>query len=414
MLRAGGVPRVASPAPASPAARASASPTGAGPPPRTASRVPGESNQTLYASEQGLPWSIFGDPYLSVTWYIDISSANFSTELSSSAGGLSTDVINAQGMAPGEYNYSFPNVGPDHVPYPSSGTFNLSGSATAPCCVNVGAVFSPLYTVTFVQSGLPNGTRWSVTFNGTPEGAQGSSSAQFVAVNGSYAYSAATSAPYTAPSGTVVVQGRQVRVTVQFQAETFYPLRFTETGLSGPGINWSVAVAGTTHFSENSTISLSVLNGTYHYQVNAIPGRQATPPNGTVTVAGSGQSVAVSFARLYDVSINITGLPRNSVWYLNFSDGRQWSSVSPVWGIQLVNGTYSYTLATLASGYSAPPGNLTIAGAPISVVFSFSQGSTSSSSSLLSPLVLSALAGTALAVVAVVAVVLLRRRTRRP
>jgi hypothetical protein len=77
----------------------------------------------------------------------------------------------------------------------------------------------PVFPITFASSGLPTGTNWSVTLNGTL-GYGTSGAASFVEPNGSFAYSVHSPNGYTvAPSsGVITVNGRPLTVALTFTA----------------------------------------------------------------------------------------------------------------------------------------------------------------------------------------------------
>ncbi len=77
------------------------------------------------------------------------------------------------------------------------------------------------YNVTFVETGLPGGTTWGITFNGT---AKQTSSASLVLseLNGSYPFVVASVAGYTAnvSTGTVTVSGAAVEVQITYSSSS--------------------------------------------------------------------------------------------------------------------------------------------------------------------------------------------------
>jgi hypothetical protein len=368
-----------------------------------------ESNQTLYVTESGLPWSVFGVPYLAVTWYVILNGMEYSSNLS----GQSVDSIQIQGLDVGEYNYTIPNVAPNHVPYPSSGTFNMT-AAESPCCVEIGALFSPLYTMTFNETGLPAGMIWGLTFNGTTGGSNGSS-VQFAAPNGTYSYAPRQLPSYAATpaAGTVTIDGHQTRASIRYTPISFYQLSFTETGFDPTATSWSVFVGGNQHSSFNNTISISEPSGTYHYNVSEPSNRESTPVSGNVTINGTGQTTPITFITTYYVNLNETGLPDDALWFFNLSDGKTWASPYNFIVFSLANGSYPYTVATLAPGYSAPSGTLTINGEASTEVIAFSNGANASGSSNLTTVVIPAIVVAAV-LIAVGSFVVVRRRRRTP
>ncbi|MGP8075829.1 MAG: YncE family protein [Thermoplasmata archaeon] len=177
---------------------------------------------------------------------------------------------------------------------PRSGSVSIHGF---PVVVNV--IFSlVVYPVTFEESGLPSGTLWSVTLNGTP-GASMTSSIAFSAGNGTYPYVVAHVAGYSAgPSlGNVSVNGASAQVAITFTAVGIptYTVTFTESGLPS-GSSWSVTLNGTPESSVGSSLTYTEPNGSYPYMVGTVTGYNVTPSSGSVTVNGGSQGVSLTFS----------------------------------------------------------------------------------------------------------------------
>ncbi|EQD42069.1 hypothetical protein B1A_15961 [mine drainage metagenome] len=99
--------------------------------------------------------------------------------------------------------------------YASGGSFNLVGNP-----MNESISFTQFtYTVTFKESNLLKGTKWSVIFNGKEQNST-SSVILFAATNGTYSYSILSVNGYTVstPTGTTKVNGSNVVVTIPFSA----------------------------------------------------------------------------------------------------------------------------------------------------------------------------------------------------
>jgi hypothetical protein len=74
------------------------------------------------------------------------------------------------------------------------------------------------YAVTFTETGLPSGTSWSVTLNGTPQDSTGASMV-FYEPNGAYLFTVGSIPGYTVnPEGNVTVHGAPVSVPIMFVA----------------------------------------------------------------------------------------------------------------------------------------------------------------------------------------------------
>ena len=152
------------------------------------------------------------------------------------------------------------------------------------------------HKLTFHEKGLPKGTAWSVTLNGTSPltdlfNATVTSTAStivFSVAPGSYNYTVVPVAGFTPTpaSGSVSVGPHGgVSVRVAFAPVT-YAVTFEETGLAG-GSSWKVTVGHQTISSTSSSITFQLANGTYTYKVRGPHGTTPTPSTGTLVVVGS-------------------------------------------------------------------------------------------------------------------------------
>lgn len=339
-----------------------------------------------------------------------------------------------------------------YVATPGSGNVTVNGTN-----VTVEIAFAPLTyrTVTFDETGLPNGTFWSVQLSGPGYGGWGwgwgarpswggwtywagstNSTVDFAVPTGDYNFTIGNltldGAEYVAsPSnGTVVQNGTDVVVPVAFSRVALFTLTFEETGLPN-GTLWSVTIGNASTgllfgAGWGSAISFLVPNGSYGFSVNgpgnyppvAVPpgpfcpngsggGSSAggallpTPPNGTVTVDGANVSVEIAFApaTLYTVTFTESGLPNGTFWQV-FGPGAPWGhsggwtapGATGAWGgswnvtgpgpfstsiqFSLPNGTYHFAIANASvngTTYVPSPSsvNVTVAGANVSVSVQF-------------------------------------------
>jgi YVTN family beta-propeller protein len=154
------------------------------------------------------------------------------------------------------------------------------------------------YSVTFTETGLPAGSNWSVTLNGTTQSTT-TSGTTFTESNGTYTWTtlALIAYPPIPSNGTVTVNGADVTQTITFYE--VFPLKFTEPGLP-TGANWSVTLSRSspgiiltepftdltlTRWSDGaSDVTFAVSNGTYSY-TSAAAGY--TGNASTVTVNGA-------------------------------------------------------------------------------------------------------------------------------
>jgi YVTN family beta-propeller protein len=164
------------------------------------------------------------------------------------------------------------------------------------------------YTITFSESGLPSGTSWSTTFNGTTNSST-TGLITFTSINGSYSYNISSIAGYTISplSGSVNVEGKNVTVNITFThvkvTVSKYTITFSESGLPS-GTSWSVTLNGTKESSTTDTISFSEPNGSYSYSVSNVTGYSVSTVSGSIIVSGN--------SYLKDVTFNATSNIKNS------------------------------------------------------------------------------------------------------
>ena len=259
---------------------------------------------------------------------------------------------------------------------PASGSVVVTGAAVTKAITFTSSA-AATYTVTFTETGLPSGTSWSVTLDGTPQSSTTSSIA-FTKANGTYAYSVGSVSGYTVSpsSGTVTVAGAAKSVSITFTAIPAgqYTVTFTESGLAS-GTSWSVTLGGSTQSSTSTTIVFTKANGTYSYTVGSVSGYTASPSSGSVTVAGAAKSVSITFTAIpagqYTVTFTESGLPSGTSWSVTLAGNTQTSTTTTI-TFTKTNGTYSYTVGAV-TGYSASPnsGSVTVAGGAQSVSITF-------------------------------------------
>ena len=212
------------------------------------------------------------------------------------------------GYVPGEYYATVDGtkiVGPGYFSVPvNSGSnsifyrgekFNLTASNGNVYFLNFTGI-RVHYSVTFEESGLPSGTSWSVTFNGTTESSI-TNGITFSVPNGTYPYIIASPQGYTVSnfSGTMTLNGKNITQVVIFApiSTTEYTVTFTESGLPS-GTLWSVTLNGTMESSTTNTITFTEPYGTYSFSVTLPSGYKTTTPTGTVTTTQSSTNVPIS------------------------------------------------------------------------------------------------------------------------
>jgi hypothetical protein len=279
----------------------------------------------------------------------------------------------------GTYTYHVSEVA-GYTVAPTSGNLTVAGAG-----VSRNVTYTPLppgtYSVLFTESGLPDGTNWSVTL-GTTLGTSITSQVLFGEHNGTYSYAVGPVTGFTASpvSGSVPVEGAPQSIAIHFRAvpPPDYAVGFSESGLPA-NLPWSVTFNGSLLAGPSPLLTALVPNGSYAFTVGAVDGFIPTPTGGPIVVNGSSLAVAINFTGPVHstVTFSESGLAIGAGWSVTLNDTTQSSA-----GIALVftgvsAGTYPFTVR--ASGYSALPasGNVTVVSTPVVLNLAFTATGTS-------------------------------------
>lgn len=254
---------------------------------------------------------------------------------------------------------------------------NSSGSVTVasgPSSVQLpwAAVTFP---VNFSESGLPNGTRWSVWL-GDQWFDSNSSYFTVYEPNGTYNYTFGIVGGWTTTprTGWVYVDVTPVQVTTTWTQVT-YSVQFHETGLPAR-TPWSVNVSGTAGYSTTTTLFVQEPNGTYLYTVGSVPGYTPNTYGGEVVVRNTVAYVPLTWtknASVYSVRFNETGLGAGTVWNVSLNGTVQRTNTSAI-TFYVGNGTLNYSLGEGAGwAPSSYLGSVTVTGAPATVNISYTR-----------------------------------------
>ncbi len=198
----------------------------------------------------------------------------------------------------GTYHYTISAVY-GYITKPGSGNITVTGSN-----VSVSILFQSYsqqyFNISFVENGLPKNSTWHVTLNSSMQSTT-SDIINFTELNGTYFYQVnSENGYYGNPSyGYVGVNGSNIIINITFIRiiPEQYKITFVESGLPA-GTNWSVTLNGTTETSFNNTVTFSVTNGTYSYNVSRIYGYVINPSqnaSGTIIINGKDVNVQISF-----------------------------------------------------------------------------------------------------------------------
>ncbi len=152
----------------------------------------------------------------------------------------------------------------------------------------------PRYLVSFVETGLPTETTWTVTIGNRTNTSAGTT-ADFELPNATYTYSLGLVAGYETVnhSGRFSVAGGPVQFRLPWVISLF-EVTFVESGLP-TGASWTVTLGGRSMSSSTDTIAFPEPNGTYSYNVTPVVGYVAGLPQGSTPVDGQGNTIDVGF-----------------------------------------------------------------------------------------------------------------------
>lgn len=306
----------------------------------------------------------------------------------------------------GTYHYLVANVpGSFFLNHSSHGPFVVNGSSPPPVAVRL--ITPPLYAVTFTQSGLPNGTNWSVRVAGWGGVAirevlsSTNATISFELPNGTYRFVVAQVMGFVinaSARGGLVVTNSPLAVSVHFRPVVpgaFYPVAFEENGLAN-GSHWSVTVTilhtfghsrKATQSSNTSTLFFLLQNNSYRFVVHTPRGYEIVSGGvGSFAINGSSPSVFVvnyTVVPTYAVTITETGLDNGTNWSALLRTQTTGSTPWPIHLVSVSNGTSitftvpsgSYCFRVYGvSGYGfqgAATGAIVVSGAPAGASVTF-------------------------------------------
>ncbi len=229
------------------------------------------SEPSILFSEVGLP--------LGTIWSVDLNG----TTISSAMPTISFQVTQGQYVTEA---YAVSDV--YGFKQPVNGTVTVSSSNTT-----VTIEFLPTtYLVSFTETGMPAGQTWSVSLNGVTEKSTGPG-IEFNVTNGTYSYSVATMTGFE-KSGTVIVDGAQVSVTVAFPQ--LYTLTVNETGLTA-GSTWTFYLQGVEFNSSSTSLQVQVAAGSYLVYASGPSGYSVSIQSSSLTISNN-SALQVTFTNL--------------------------------------------------------------------------------------------------------------------
>ena len=304
---------------------------------------------SLNVTETGLPHGI--------SWYFGFQGAGTMGTIKGSS--FSMNLPN------GTYQYLVKSGNSEYFSSVSEGIFTIHGSSVA-----LSIEFEKMtYGITFNQINLPLGTVWYVNLSNGQTFSSRTSSITFNEPNGTYSYTIQTSNKIyepAYPSGTLNVNGNSVSKSIAFNMVR-YKITFTENGLPS-GATWYVNLLNLRQPGPvtGDSYSIYLTNGTYAFTVQTSNKMyESNVSYGLFRVNGFSINKPIKFTEVtYRITFTETGLLQNAAWYVNLSNGQSFSSRTSSITFNEPNGTYSYTIQTSNSKYSAvkPAGDFMVNG----------------------------------------------------
>lgn len=255
-------------------------------------------------------------------------------------------------------------------------------AAPPPNAVMPAVSFSSVHTVYFVsmlQTGIAGNNLWSMQITGhSSKTANATSSIVFPLSNGTYSYALSSVNKIYAPNaytGTITVSGSPLNLIFFFHT-ILYNVYFNESKSSKLplGTSWTVSLSGADSYSASTSsnnTSIQMHNGTYAAYFSSALNSEYMASGFSLTISGTHANFTVDFKSSFGIRFNETGLPVGTRWYVNFSNFVPFTSTTNVTQSYQINGTYSYTIATVDKRYAASGGSVTVNGAAQNVSVTF-------------------------------------------
>lgn len=203
--------------------------------------------------------------------------------------------------------------------------------------------------VNFHVQGIPSGAEWNVSIGNVRLNSTGTN-ITFIETPGDYSYTVSQPHGFVGPtSGDFSLGEQALNITLAFQKG--YSLTFNESGLPA-NTAWGIDLNGTiSEANSGLPISLTVANGTYHFNVTGQTGYDASPASGYVIVSGTQRTVDINFSPVsYEIDFVSLGLPAGTTWKLFVNGVMQETNRTSV-EYPATPGTYNYSIPSVQGFY---------------------------------------------------------------
>ena len=151
-----------------------------------------------------------------------------------------------------------------------------------------------------------------------------------------------------------------------------YNVSFRETGLVSH-TTWYVQVNGIEFNSTSTYLNVSLINGTYNFQVQNVGNKVAEPTGGYLNVSGSSVNRDLAFVTGYTVTFSESMLPAGTSWYI-----QSWNYTKATFSNQISmlfpSGAFNYTVHSGDPNYYGSSGFFNVGTASKTVSVNFTLG----------------------------------------
>ena len=205
------------------------------------------------------------------------------------------------------------------------------------------------FNVTFHEIDLPNGTKWGVIVNGTAYYSK-SSILTLSLVQGVYNFSIISVTGYNSniTSGVLNVT-KNLSILVKF-TPIMHSILFYEAGLPN-GTKWGIIVNGSTYYSINNSLTITLPYGTYRFSVLNISGYYSNVSKGIIVVPNVSAIYIKFIPIIYKVTFHEMGLPSGTKWDITVN-GSTYLTNSNVLTLNLKQGVYIFSVSNISGYYS--------------------------------------------------------------
>ena len=231
-------------------------------------------------------------------------------------------------------------------------------------------------TTTFTESGLPSGTKWSVSYDGKND-TNITTSLRFYTGSGTFFFSAGSpvsgGCKYNpSPASGNLSAGSSETIT--YSSSCTLTTTFTESGLPS-GTKWSVSYDGRVLSSTKTSISFNNVSGPFSFTIYSIKGYVVSPSSGT---ASAGINLSIHFTKYPLTKFIEKGLPSSSEFTVTYDNIGNFTNSTSL-DFDTAPGNYSFFISNFTKNgvngsyiiyIPSPSKGVVSAGSTVNITFS--------------------------------------------